>query len=178
MKKVLFTIGMIAILVGVAFAGMAATGKNNGVPADLSTIDAKVTNLQSDVTNIKTDVSAIKSDLANVTRMETISGIAEGTLPTLWTNQIIEQSYDSIRHFHVSCKIHTDWPGGLLIQGLIQDQLGNWVVVHEELVDSLQTYCTDEFDASMVIIGVINLHLMDNPFTIVYAVTMTYATQP
>ena len=54
MKKVLFTIGIIAILVGVAFAGMAATGNPT-----LNSIDTKVTAIQGTVNTINTKLNNV-----------------------------------------------------------------------------------------------------------------------
>ena len=71
MKKVLFTMFIIAVLVGVAFAGMAAAG--NGNPITLSTIDSKITaldgkviNLDTKVNNLQGNVSDIKDDVATI----------------------------------------------------------------------------------------------------------------
>ena len=176
MKKVLFTIGMIAILVGVAFAGMAASGQNSGVPGYISALDAKVTDIQVSVADLNHNVATLTQ--GNITMMQTMSGIEEG-----WTGMrtevvIIEKSFDSIRHFHVTCKIVTPQTG--VIEGLIQNGVGTLEVVHHNLIQAATAGAedfTDEFDASKIRITLPE-SLIDIQYKVVYAVTMTYENQP
>jgi len=185
MKKVLLTIGIIAILIGVAFVGMAASSQNNGVPGYISALDAKITDIQGSVAGLDKSVSSIQGTVAgldknvtilaqgNTTMMQTLSGIEEG--PYSASETIIERSYHNVRHFHVSCAKYMDDP--LEIIGWIQLGDGSWQVVHDNRSESGPVVnFTDEFDASKITIEV--LSRTPTSGTIVYAITMTYPIQP
>ena len=97
MKKALCTIGMIAILFGFAFTGMAASGNPN-----LNTIDAKITALQGDVSTIKANVNTIKDSLSTILRMETFSG-SESVSQNLPNSAVLfSRNYDQIRHISLT----------------------------------------------------------------------------
>jgi len=91
MKKVLFTIGIIAVLVGVAFAGMAAS--SGGTPpydtilAKLTTLDANVTALNKKVTSIEGNLTAVKT---------TVYHIAEAITPIGQVVQEIRTNVDNL----------------------------------------------------------------------------------
>ena len=114
MKKVLFTIGIIAILVGVAFVGMAAS-ENQGSPPwnslaqKIDTLATNVTNLQgnisvirTDLANTKSNVSTIQTELANVTRMETGSGEKNGNATLGEDTWVIMRNNPQVRHVHLT----------------------------------------------------------------------------
>jgi len=151
MKKVAFVVILIAVVVGMVFGGLS---------------------LASAAPKPKTD------PLANVTKMETLSGIAAGIL-NLGSpkSTIVGQNYDSIRHFHVTCKTHTAYSGYLHIIGWINYQ-GGWVENYFAQFDTSGACVTDEFDASAILIEVSSNMGVDNAFDVEYAVTMTYPTPP
>ncbi len=188
MKRLALTICMIALLVGVAFAGMAASGQNNGVPAYIVSLDEKVSSIQGTVAGLDKNVSSIQGTVAgldknvtilaqgNTTMMQTLSGAKTGWLES--NKPFLDLSYDGIRHFHVSCNqgasvIPVPNPG-VQIEGAIQTGDGNWVRIH--YFSSQDFTFTDEFDASRIIMRVENQEPVYE--TIVYAITMTYPIQP
>jgi outer membrane murein-binding lipoprotein Lpp len=108
MKKLLFTIGMIAILVGVAFASMAAASNPsapwNSIEQKIDALNMKVTNLQgnvsairNDLAGIKSDVTAIQSDLAEVPVMRTDSYYMIAEPIGDWATSV-DRSYAQVRH--------------------------------------------------------------------------------
>jgi hypothetical protein len=186
MKRVLLTIGIIAVLISVAFAGMAAAGNNNGVPGYIVTLDEKVSSIQGTVAGLDKNVSSIQGTVAgldknvtilaqgNTTMMQTLSGIEEGPYSAS-EKTIIERSYDNVRHFHVSCAKYMDEP--LEILGWIQKGDGSWEVVHDNRSESGPVVnFTDEFDASKITIEVLTRTYTSG--RVVYAITMTYPIQP
>jgi hypothetical protein len=185
MKKVSFTVGIIAVLVGVAFAGMAATASQPPPPwdtmmAQVNQINTNVTSLQGSVAAIDKNVSSIQGTVAgldqnvktivqgNITMMQTLSGIKADWL-SYW-EPFVERSYDGIRHFHVSCAQYATEIPGVEIEGSIQKGDGSWEVVHH--FSSSEVTFTDEFDASKITMRVLDR----NPVyvTVVYAIAMTY----
>ena len=114
MKKVLFTIGIIAILVGVAFVGIAASVNQGAQPWNvleqkIDALNTNVTNIQGNISAIKIDlattknnVSAIKAELGNVTRMETGSGGGNGTAALGMDTFIIIKNNPQVRHVHIT----------------------------------------------------------------------------
>jgi|APFre7841882654_1041346.scaffolds.fasta_scaffold06879_4 outer membrane murein-binding lipoprotein Lpp len=190
MKKVLFTIGIIAILVGISFAGLAGCSSQSPVPSEtmmnaVNQIDTKVTGLQGSVAALDKNVTTLQGSVGelgknvttlaqgNIAMMQTLSGIKEG--PYSPSETIIERSYDKIRHFHVSCFKYMDDP--LEILGWIQRGDGSWEVVHDYRSESGPAVnFTDEFDASKITIAV--LSRTSTSGSVVYAITMTYPMQP
>jgi outer membrane murein-binding lipoprotein Lpp len=190
MKKVIFTIGIIAILVGVSFAGIAGCSSQPSVSSEtmmkaVNQIDTKVTGLQGSVAALDKNVTTLKGSVGeldknvttlaqgNTTMMQTISGIVEGALPP--SKKIIERSYDGIRHFHVSCAKYLDDP--VEVVGWIQRGDGSWEVVHDNYIESgTVVNFTDEFDASKISITVMNRTSTSG--RVVYAITMTYPIKP
>jgi hypothetical protein len=89
MKKVLFTIGIIAILVGVAFAAMAAT--SNPAPPPWTALEGKITAVSTQVTNLQGNVSAIGT---NVTALDTKVTNLEAEFTGL---QVMETDWDMVK---------------------------------------------------------------------------------
>jgi outer membrane murein-binding lipoprotein Lpp len=83
MKKVLFTIGIIAILAWVAVASMAAASNPS---APWTSIEQKIDALSTKVTNLQGNVSAIRSDLADVKSNVTAIQTDLAGVPVMWTN--------------------------------------------------------------------------------------------
>ena len=94
MKKVLFTIGIIAILAWVAFASMAAAS-NPSLP--WNSLEQKIDALSTKVTNLQGNVSAIRSDLAEVPVMRTDSYYMIAEPLGDWATSV-DRSYAQVRH--------------------------------------------------------------------------------
>jgi hypothetical protein len=188
MKKVLFTIGMITILVGFAFAGMASYW--NPPTSDpillqkIAALDAKVTNIQSDVTGIKGDVSTIKDDVASIVAdlanrpiMETISG----DYSTHYSDTIVDLNYGAeVRHVSLSLRYSGLLTGGY--KALYVDSLGGNIAEWRTTDDPTPLtsgYIDLEFNTSHWSIDTVTDNDPNNPLIYVsYKATITYVPSP
>ena len=192
MKRIAFTICMIALLVGVAFAGMAASTNQgsppwNSLEQKIDALNTNVTNLQGNVSTVKTDVAAINTNiaamqtkLANVTKMETVYGSYEVLLFS-GAVTVYEVQYDEPRH--VSLTLQWD---GLVVPTTEAIAVDAFVTGTPSWPEGIVYIClpdyaahgieTVEFNADHWFINVVNDHVWND--YIYYAATVTYPLQP
>jgi len=198
MKKVLFTIVIIAILVGTALITMAPAppsvvnlstlnAKLDTLTASVGTIDGKVDLLDTNVDTLNTavssiqgNVSAIETKLGNVTKMETVYGSYEVLLFS-GTVTVYEVQYDKPRH--VSLTLQWD---GLVVPTTEAIAVGAFVTGTPSWPEGIVYICrpdyaahgieTVEFNADHWFINVVNDHVWND--YIYYAATVTYPLQP
>jgi hypothetical protein len=157
MKRIALTIALIAILVGAAFIAMAASDKGNGVPADLSTIDAKVTALQD-------SVSALTE--GKITRMETRTGHVIDNQP-ISPLYVYNEGWPQMRHASITLKT-SGMGNGTVLQ--IWIDVGGWACYAAEITtDGL--YVLDYDTKSVRLLA----YTPGPPFTVDYNMTLTYA---
>ena len=191
MKKVLFTIVIIAILVGTALITMAP---QPSPPTNLSTLNSKldiltnkidtlttnVVAIDNEVTAIEDDVSNIKADLGNVTKMETVYGSYEVLLFS-GAVTVYEVQYDEPRH--VSLTLQWD---GLWVPTTEAIAVGAFVTGTPSWPEGIVYIClpdyaahgieTVEFNADHWYISVRNDGVWSGDMY--YAATVTYPLQP
>ena len=191
MKKVLFTIVIIAILVGTALITMAP---QPSPPTNLSTLNSKLdiltnkidtltTNvgaINDEVTAIEDDVSNIIDDLGNVTKMETVYASYE-VLYFSGTDRVYEVQYNEPRH--VSLTLQWDGLEIPITEGIA---VAAWVTGTPSWEESIVYICrpdyaahgieTVEFNADHWYISVRNDGVWSGDMY--YAATVTYPLQP
>jgi outer membrane murein-binding lipoprotein Lpp len=197
---------MIALLVGVAFAGMAAStnqgsppwnsleqkidalntnvtnlqGNVSAINADIAAMQTDVSGIASDLDSTKSDVADIKTDLGNVTKMETVYGSYEVLLFS-GAVTVYEVQYDEPRH--VSLTLQWD---GLVVPTTEAIAVDAFVTGTPSWPEGIVYIClpdyaahgieTVEFNADHWFINVLNDHVWNDH--IYYAATVTYPLQP
>ena len=185
MKKVLFTIGIIAILVGVAFVGIAASVNQGAQPWNvleqkIDALNTNVTNIQGNISAIKIDlattknnVSAIKAELGNVTRMETGSGGGNGTAALGMDTWVILKNNPQVRHVHLT--YYFDNENNDYLSSYLWAAVGPYGNIYKDCFAHSGNYTVD-FDAAGWGVSVYNGGTESSPDTygFKYAFTETY----
>ena len=205
MKKVLFTIGMIAILVGAAFAGMAASSSQPQVPwnsleqeigalsTQVTALNAKVTSIEGNLTTVKnvvnniagaiTPIGAVVQEIRNnLPKMETYSG----NVTVEYTGQgysvvALDVPYDQVRHVSLSLDfIYIDQLAptqGLSVQVYVGDATTPIGLwgYVPTLMDSANNVTLDFSTNHWQIVA---LNEEASPFVIYYSATVTYVPLP
>jgi len=171
MKRIALTIALIAILVGAAFIAMAASDKGNGVPADLSALDAKVTALQGSVSVLDQKVTALQDSVSaltegKITRMETRTGHVIDNQP-ISPLYVYNEGWPQMRHASITLKT-SGMGNGTVLQ--IWIDVGGWTCYAASITtDGL--YVLDYDTKSVRLLA----YTPGPPFTVDYNITLTYA---